>query len=399
MEEKIKNYLRKLLKYGTNLKKDDTLIVILPEMDKLVIQGFKNLQKEFNLKDIIFKDKNYKRIYHLLKNINIDDINKYIHHIDITSDIDNTKFIIFEDNSLAWYENMLLYSEELEEKYDKYLYIDKKINHKFYELYSSCFLTLSVFPTSEWSLLQYGSKNNKKKLWGDLVKLIPSTDKKIKTELEKLIYIKNYLNDLKIKELYFNTKIGTDFKVELSNYSKWVNNFDNDFIKEYGYVFNFPSYEIYTSPNMKSADGKVVFTKPSSILGIEVTSGEIELKKGKVISINSDNSSWEKIILLEDNKMNMLGEIALVSSDNPIAKSNKIFNNLLLDENAGCHLALGSSLNECNYLINKFDKEQFGFNSSDYHQDITFGDNSTYVECKTFEGKKRVLINEGKWQI
>ena len=41
MKEKIKFYLRNLLKYGTKLNENDTLIVVLSDMDKIVIECFR----------------------------------------------------------------------------------------------------------------------------------------------------------------------------------------------------------------------------------------------------------------------------------------------------------------------------------------------------------------------
>lgn len=400
MKEKIKFYLRNLLKYGTKLNENDTLIVVLSDMDKIVIECFRELKNEFKLKNVIFKEKNYKKIYNLLKNINESEINKYIPKLDIDSKVNDTKFIIFPDDSLSWFETTLLYDIELEDKYDKYMKIDNEKNSKFYELYSNCYITIGACVTKEWAFLLYGGRHGQKQLlWDDLLKTIPETEFEMKKYLDKLKEIKRYLNDLKIKELYFNTKLGTDFKIGLSQYSRWVNNFDNPFINEVGYLFNFPSYEIYTAPDMYTADGKIVISKASSLLGFEVNCGEITLEKGKIISLSTDNRTWERMLMIKENKLNRIGEIALVSEDSYIAKLKKDFDNLLLDENAGCHLAFGNSLKECYELVGIDNKEKCNFYDSLYHQDIVFGHSSINVSCKTFDGKKKVLIENGNWKI
>ena len=103
-----------------------------------------------------------------------------------------------------------------------------------------------------------------------------------------------------------------------------------------------------------------------------------------------------------ENELNRIGEIALVSNDTPLARINQNFNSLLLDENVGCHLALGNSFQE-NIKISKEvlkakGKKHYNYNESLYHQDLIFGDDSIIVEAKT-KNKKLLLLKDGKWQI
>ena len=396
MKNKIYEFLKMIIKYGSNgnIELGDTLIVQLAEYDNDVIECFKLIKDEFKLREIIFIDKNYKELYYLLKDTEFDKISKLVPKININSNEKNTTVIMAYDNSIFSYENKLYREETIEDKYNEYIETDLDINSKYYNLLEKCNYIIVAFPSNEWSK-QLSIK--KDMLWSSLFKTTYLNKDELNEEREKLDYLTKYLNALKIKELYFNNRLGTDLKIGLSNYSRFVTSYDNEFTNKIGYTFNFPSYEIYTAPNMYLAEGKVVVSHQTHFQGIDFLNSSIEFKNGKVESIlNNQNND---IIMNQINNLNRIGEIALVSSDSPIARLNQNFNNLLLDENAGCHLALGDSLDECFDIRDKENKQNYNFNASEYHCDIVFGTPDINVECKTSTGKKKVLINNGKWVL
>ena len=101
--------------------------------------------------------------------------------------------------------------------------------------------------------------------------------------------------------------------------------------------------------------------------------------------------------------MNRIGEIALVSQTSPLASSGEFYDSILLDENTGCHFALGNYIDDCVEIEKEKIKEKgaryYRYNTSKYHTDLVFGDDSISVEAET-KGKKKVLIMEkGKWRI
>lgn len=397
MKQKIKDYLRKILLYGADAKEGNAVIVYLLVLDKVVIDCFEELKKELNLKNIIYIEKNYKKIYELLKESNTDDdLKKHVRKIDIELDNSNTRIIDFYDNSYSKYEEYLWNDDDIYKKYSNIYKLDKLENENIHRLREECIRVLAGCATNSWATQLYKGQNKKNRLWEDLFKTIPDTEEGLKEYIEKMKYLKEYLNSLDIRTLYFNTDSGTDFEVGLSEYSKWsIGNFTDE---SYGW-FNFPTYEIYTAPDTRFARGKIVVEKPSTYCGLVLKKGEIIFENGKVCSVLSDNKTWEEWILDEENKLNQIGEIALVSSDTPIAKLNKTFTNLLLDENTGCHLALGKSFDECISLPERSEKEEYYFSESYWHQDIVFGNESINVECKTSTGKKKVLMKNGIWKI
>ena len=92
----------------------------------------------------------------------------------------------------------------------------------------------------------------------------------------------------------------------------------------------------------------------------------------------------DKILRLDEN-MKYCGEVAIV-----IPKHDYFFKNTLLDENMGCHLALGCGFNSSsNELIN----------NSIYHVDLIFGTDDINCVAYTHDNDKVVIIENGKFKL
>jgi len=243
MKQKIKEYLRKILLYGVDTKEGNTIIVYLPVLDKIVIECFEELKKELKLKNIIYIEKNYKKIYELLKESNTQkDLRKHVRKIDVDYDVLNTRIIDFYDDSYLKYEEYLWNDDGIYQKYSNIYELDKSVNDSIHKLREECIRGLAVCSTNSLATQLYKGKNKKNILWEELFKTIPSTEKELKEYITRMKYLKEYLNSLDIRTLYFSTDSGTDFEVGLSEYSKWA---IGNFTDEHNDWFNFPTYEIY----------------------------------------------------------------------------------------------------------------------------------------------------------
>lgn len=135
----------------------------------------------------------------------------------------------------------------------------------------------------------------------------------------------------------------TDFIIKISQKSKFHGGPMP--MPKYGYkpLVNVPTEEVFTTPLNNSAQGKIKTTIPLSVDGKLITDLNLEFKNGKVTLVDAGSN---KDILIKkidhDFILKRLGELAIVA-DSPIAKTNRVFNNVLLDENASAHLALGHS--------------------------------------------------------
>ena len=101
--------------------------------------------------------------------------------------------------------------------------------------------------------------------------------------------------------------------------------------------------------------------------------------------------------------MDRIGEIAIVPHDSPVARTNRVYDSLLLDENSGCHLALGDSFTKCikvpKELLENKGFSYYKFNQSNWHQDLVFGNESTFIEATTKNKRRILLMEHGKWRI
>lgn len=394
MQNSIELYIRKILEIGCNIKEKDNLIVYTEEEIPELKETLLKIKADYKINQIVFINNDYEKIYNFLMNNPTDEeIRKFIIKYPDIKQKEKTKLINIEYDDFEGYKYKLGY--EIYDKYSKYQKIDYEINKEIYDLFKKNPSILTIFPTNAWSKNLFGSINQKDKLLDLLLKTFPTEE-----ETKKLQYIKDYLNQIKIRELYFYTKSGTDLRIRLSKNSVWVtqpakkNNIE--------YFSNFPSYEIFTAPDYNQAEGKVIITRPSILYGNRIEQAELSFSQGKLISCKSDNEFWAEIVMYEESNLNRIGEIALLSNDTPIARLNQKFNSLLLDENAGCHLALGNSyqenINIPKEILKLKGKKHYNYNDSLYHQDLTFGDDSIIVEVKT-KHKTKLLLKDGKWQI
>jgi len=396
MNSKIEGYIRKILEIGCNIQKNDSLIIFskidIPEFKEILFK----IQTEYKINQIIFIINNQEEIYNFLKtNPQDEQIRKFITKYPQLKNKDRIKVIQIQTEDYDGYEYKLNY--EIFNLYSKYRQYDYEINKELYDSIYDSTPTLICYPTDSWAKKIFKTENMKNELWDLIINTIPDN---LNEELARLKRIREYLNKTAIRFLYFYTKAGTDFRIGLSKNSKWVS---SPFIKEnLEYFLNFPSYEIYTTPDYNSSEGKVIITKPSEIYGVNIQTAELQFEKGKCIFCKSDNKKWDKVVLNKTNNLNRIGEIAL-ATDTPISKLNKIFHSIILDENAGCHFALGASCTESitipKDIIQRRGLKHYNFNESYYHQDLVFGDSSITVEAKLKNKRKILIIENGIWKI
>ena len=105
-----------------------------------------------------------------------------------------------------------------------------------------------------------------------------------------------------------------------------------------------PTEEIFSMPDMNNVNGVVFSSMPLSYQGNLIQDFRLTFKNGAVISHKAEKGDDVLARLLEtDEGAKRLGEVALIPYDSPISNMKILFYNTLFDENASCHLALGSS--------------------------------------------------------
>ena len=161
------------------------------------------------------------------------------------------------------------------------------------------------------------------------------------------------------------------------------------------WIVNIPSYEIFNTPNYKKTEGIVYSSKPLIYNGKKIDKFFIKFKRGKVIDYKAEvGNDTLKEIIESDKLSSYLGEVALVDYDSPISNTNILFKTTLLDENASCHIALGSGFLEClkdGEHLSKEELDKKGINLSKTHVDFMIGTDDLEIVAETKNGKVCIM--------
>ena len=205
-----------------------------------------------------------------------------------------------------------------------------------------------------------------------------------------------YLNSLGIKSLHYTSEM-TNLTVGFHEDAYWVGG-PSQLPNGDTFYANLPTYEIFSAPDITKCSGFFTSTKPVSVLG-EATEGvKFVLEKGKIVSFDAKKGeSAIRKLLNTDEGSRQIGEIALVDESNPIAQSGKIFSSILYDENASCHIAIGSCYPECFKNLGDNSVQSKNGNISDVHVDFMIGSKSLKIEATCSDGSVVTLINNGNY--
>jgi len=249
-------------------------------------------------------------------------------------------------------------------------------------------------------------ENLTNELWEKLA-LVLHLDKKDPVEEwkangAKLIERSRILSEMKLDKLIFNGP-GTDLEIGLNKNCVWI----GGMVKaKNGRMFipNIPTEEVFTTPDYRRVNGKVRVTKPVKVMENILTDISFEFKNGKVIQFDSkpDSKILEKYFSTDEGA-SYLGEVALVDKSSGVHKSGLIFNSILYDENAACHIALGRGIPMClpnkDDLLTPDDMMKNGCNYSLVHTDFMIGSDEINVTGVDGEGKKTIIIKDGEFKI
>lgn len=170
------------------------------------------------------------------------------------------------------------------------------------------------------------------------------------------------------------------------------------------FIPNLPTEEVFTTPDFRRTKGKAKVTRPVKVFETQVNGIWFEFKDGKVVDYGCDN---DKEVLDSyfniDEGARYLGEVALVDSRSKIFESGLVFNNILYDENAACHIALGRGFAACiengNNLTSPAEMKKHGCNFSFVHTDFMIGTKDINVTGYDKEGNKYKILDGGRFVI
>jgi aminopeptidase len=127
----------------------------------------------------------------------------------------------------------------------------------------------------------------------------------------------------------------------------------------------------------------------------------ITFKNGLISGFScSEGASTLESYLKSDEGANRLGEVALVGIDSPIFESGLTFQEILYDENAACHIAVGSAYKGCLQGGASMSDEEcaaLGCNTSSVHTDIMISNEEIDVQAVLESGEMIDLLVRGRW--
>jgi len=208
------------------------------------------------------------------------------------------------------------------------------------------------------------------------------------------------LTELEVDYLHF-TGGGTDLKVGLSEKAIFKGGGDMS-PRKVEFEPNIPTEECFTTPDYRRTEGHVKATRPFLINGKMIRGLSLEFTSGEISSFKAEEGEDTfREYINSDAGAKRLGEVALVGIDSPVYQSGLVFEEILFDENAACHIAVGSSYKFClagGESMEKSELEKIGANESSVHTDMMISSAEVDVKAYTRAGKEVLLIEKGAWK-
>lgn len=210
------------------------------------------------------------------------------------------------------------------------------------------------------------------------------------------------LNALSLDMLRFESSV-TSLEVGLTKTSVWEGG-DKETPDGRAFIPNIPTEEVFTTPDFRRTRGKVRCTRPVRVMENVLTGVWFELEGGAITGFGADENReiLEKFIHTDEGSQ-YLGEVALVDRSSPIYRSNLVFNSILYDENASCHIAVGKGYPTCltngPQLRTDDDLRAAGCNTSLVHTDFMIGSDDLRVTGVDRSGRAVPIIVDGSFVI
>lgn len=219
-------------------------------------------------------------------------------------------------------------------------------------------------------------------------------------EHDKTLHSKvDYLNDKQFTALRYEAP-GTDLTIGLPENHLWAGASSTDSNGD-SFMANMPTEEVFTAPDKNRVNGYVSNTLPLSHGGNIIDDFKLTFKDGEVVEYTAEKG-YEilKNIISTDAGAKRLGEVALVPFDSPISNKGILFYNTLFDENASCHIALGSAYAFSLHGGKEMSREELdraGLNDSITHVDFMIGSEKLNIYGVDKDGNETPVFIEGNW--
>ena len=405
MEENLKKYAEVILKVCLKVEKNTPLVISCNSERLDFVRIITKVAYELGVNDIYYDitDSNLK--HEALKNLSLEDLKK-------SQMFNKDKWNEYAINGASF---LMLASEtpDLLNDVDPKLLSDittysQKTRTIFDDLRDEAKVAwcIAVVPTLSWAKKVFPNDLDPvNTFWNKIFEICHINDNPENywnIKIEQLSSRANKLNNFRFKKLIYKSSNGTNFSIELPQNHIWATG--KSLLKNNKEVLvNFPTEEIFTSPNRLSANGILHNSKPLSYQDNIIDDFYITFKNGKVVDVKAKmGENILKELISSTPNMDYLGEVALVDNSSSISSTNIIFYETLFDENAACHFALGAAFPECILNGNNMNKEDLlknGLNDSLNHVDFMIGNSTLDVIGVKYDNEEVQILKNGNFVI
>lgn len=167
------------------------------------------------------------------------------------------------------------------------------------------------------------------------------------------------------------------------------------------FIANIPTEEVFTAPDRNNVNGYVTNKLPLNLNGNIIDGFTLTFKDGVIVDVKAEKGEkLLKDLIATDEGACRLGEVALVPDDSPISNRRTIFYNTLFDENASCHLAIGSAYSfniKGGTEMTTEEKITNGLNDSNIHEDFMIGSPDLTIYGILQDETKELVFKNGNW--
>lgn len=168
-------------------------------------------------------------------------------------------------------------------------------------------------------------------------------------------------------------------------------------------VVNMPSEEVFTTPHHGRTEGIVRATRPIHLIEGGLVEGlTIRFEQGRAVQVDATRGAeLVRAQMATDPGAARLGEVALVDGSSPVGRTGMVFGDILIDENATCHVAWGNAyaFTVPNLPEEAEARDALGFNGSAVHQDAMIGGPEVDVFGVDDQGKEVPVIAADEWVL
>ncbi len=258
--------------------------------------------------------------------------------------------------------------------------------------------TLTCIPTKEWADKVFSDIEDGKRL-EELWKLVIDLMKCNEDDPVKLWrdYIDNTEKRKKqldskgyVKYRYHSGK--TNLSLTPAGEARWFGGCNR--YPDRVFIPNLPTEEIFSVPSKFSVEGHVESTLPLNYDGQIIEGIKLDFHEGKVVKASASKGEDVLLAILDtDEGSRYLGEFAIVDQKSRIASSGRILYTTLYDENASCHIALGTAAGQ----MPQNRDDELGINRSAVHVDFMIGSDDMTLEAERDNGECDQILVHGQW--